>query len=237
MNRREKHKAETLTDIMRSAEALFMEQGYEKTSMQQIASKADLTKGALYHHFESKEALFDRMCLDHNKAMMDAVKPFTEDKTLTCFERMRKVIEVTRDIGMSNISFVSEYLRLRNDEGNLILKERLRRYDKRFYAAVMAPLLKEAKEMGECDFHASPETLAIFILQLDRAVGDEINQVFILDSGSTAEKRIQEIMETLVYTLSRMLNRGPEVISELIGMGEAMHFYREVIKTQKIART
>ena len=237
MNRREKHKAETLTDIMRSAEALFMEQGYEKTSMQQIASKAELTKGALYHDFDSKEALFDRMCMEHNKALLDAVKPHIEDKTLSCLERMRRVIEITRGIGMSNISFVSEYLRNRHDDGNLILKERLRRYDKLLYVTVMAPLLREAKEKGECDFRASSEMLALFILQLDRTVGDEINQVFIMENGEAAEKHIQEIMETLVYTLSRILNRGPEIVSELIGMGEAMHFYKEVLRAQKNVQT
>jgi AcrR family transcriptional regulator len=38
---------------------LFAEQGYEKTSLREIAERLDVTKAALYYHFASKEALLD----------------------------------------------------------------------------------------------------------------------------------------------------------------------------------
>ncbi len=40
--------------IVDSARHLFEHQGYERTSVQQIATRAGLTKGAFYHHFKSK---------------------------------------------------------------------------------------------------------------------------------------------------------------------------------------
>jgi AcrR family transcriptional regulator len=43
---------------------LFAEQGYEKTSLREIAGRLDVTKAALYYHFKSKE---------------DIVRSFTED--------------------------------------------------------------------------------------------------------------------------------------------------------------
>lgn len=41
------------------AERLFTEQGYAATSLDAIVSGAEVTKGALYHHFSSKQALFE----------------------------------------------------------------------------------------------------------------------------------------------------------------------------------
>lgn len=38
---------------------LFGEHGYDGTSIQLVLSRAGIARGALYHHFESKEALFD----------------------------------------------------------------------------------------------------------------------------------------------------------------------------------
>jgi AcrR family transcriptional regulator len=38
---------------------LFAEQGYEKTSLREIAERLNVTKAALYYHFASKEALLD----------------------------------------------------------------------------------------------------------------------------------------------------------------------------------
>lgn len=44
-------------EILRTAARLFQERGYDATSMQDIASSLDLSKAALYHHFESKEEI------------------------------------------------------------------------------------------------------------------------------------------------------------------------------------
>src|SRR3954447_2024392 len=43
--------------LLKSALALFERLGYDATSVQQIVDDAGRTKGAFYHHFESKEDL------------------------------------------------------------------------------------------------------------------------------------------------------------------------------------
>ena len=48
---------ETRQAIIDSALALFGEKGYAVTSVQEITEAAGVTKGAFYHHFESKEEL------------------------------------------------------------------------------------------------------------------------------------------------------------------------------------
>jgi AcrR family transcriptional regulator len=233
MNRRDKQKAETFLDIMRAAEALFMRQGYEKTSMQQIADHAGVTKGALYHHFDSKEALLERMCADHHEVMLNAARPLAEDASLSCFTRIRKLIDLSRGMGMSSVSFVSEYIKLRGDESSVMLKERLRKYDRKFYAELIGPLLREAKTKGECEFASSPQVLAVFIQCLDRGVNEEINQVFASHSRSEAERGIIDIMKSYVYAISRMLGIKPDDVSSLIGLEESMHFYGEVLRKSK----
>jgi len=51
-------KARTRAYLLEAAAALFTRQGFEGTSVEQIAEEAGYTKGALYTHFESKEDLF-----------------------------------------------------------------------------------------------------------------------------------------------------------------------------------
>jgi AcrR family transcriptional regulator len=49
-------------EILRTAARLFQEQGYDGTSMNDVAAALKLSKGGLYHHFQSKdEILFDLM--------------------------------------------------------------------------------------------------------------------------------------------------------------------------------
>jgi len=58
MPRRAKIEAEkTRARILASALALFARKGYERTTFNDIAARLKMTKGAVYWHFESKEAL------------------------------------------------------------------------------------------------------------------------------------------------------------------------------------
>jgi AcrR family transcriptional regulator len=79
----------TVAGILAAAEASFLVKNYADVSMEDIAEAAGVTKGALYHHFASKEALY--------VAMMHAA--FREKQALfesavmsqgTCRERLRR---------------------------------------------------------------------------------------------------------------------------------------------------
>jgi AcrR family transcriptional regulator len=57
------HRGDTRARIQAVALELFAEQGYEKTSLREIAERLNVTKAALYYHFKTKEdiivSLFD----------------------------------------------------------------------------------------------------------------------------------------------------------------------------------
>lgn len=75
---RNKHPEETVNLILDVAFRLFMEKGYERTSIQDIINNlGGLSKGAIYHHFKSKEdilvAVTDRMTAESNR-MLAAIR-------------------------------------------------------------------------------------------------------------------------------------------------------------------
>ena len=59
---RNKHPEETAARILSAAARLFLEKGYDRTSLQDIIQQTGLSKGAIYHHFSSKEAIFEAIC-------------------------------------------------------------------------------------------------------------------------------------------------------------------------------
>lgn len=56
---RNKYPEQTLEKIIITAARLFMEKGYEQTSIQDILDATELSKGGLYHHFRSKDEILE----------------------------------------------------------------------------------------------------------------------------------------------------------------------------------
>lgn len=58
-SRREEYSEITRKALVDSAMALIAERGYAGTSLEEVTARARVTKGALYHHFRGKRALFE----------------------------------------------------------------------------------------------------------------------------------------------------------------------------------
>ena len=98
---RNKHPEETVSRILDVSFRLFMEKGYEHTSIQNIIDNlGGLSKGAIYHHFKSKEdilvAVTDRITGESNQMLTrirDSQGLNGKDKLKTIFKEsiMRSV--------------------------------------------------------------------------------------------------------------------------------------------------
>ena len=88
------------SEILRTAARLFHRQGYDATSMNDVAAALKLSKGGLYHHFESKDAiLFDLMnhALDiTQEQVMKPVQTIADPE-----ERLRALIRLHVDVVLS----------------------------------------------------------------------------------------------------------------------------------------
>ena len=56
--------ASTRAALLKAARTIFAEQGYAAAATEEIVRRAKVTRGALYHHFEDKRALFDAVASD-----------------------------------------------------------------------------------------------------------------------------------------------------------------------------
>lgn len=71
-SKREANKAEKRTAFMKAAERLFIEKGYENTSIEDIVKAAGITKRTLYQYFQNKEDLYYAIALEGAKQLYAA---------------------------------------------------------------------------------------------------------------------------------------------------------------------
>ena len=93
---RNKYPEETVARILEVARRLFMEKGYDNTTIQDIVDQlGGLSKGAVYHHFKSKEEIMDAVCdqMFYDNNPFEAVRQRTD---LNALEKLREAIRLNQ---------------------------------------------------------------------------------------------------------------------------------------------
>ena len=90
-------------DILHAAAQLFRERGYDAASMNDLAAALNLSKGALYHHFQSKDEILFHI-MEHAMEITEeqVKKPVlllsgAEERLRTCIRLHIHVVLQTRD--------------------------------------------------------------------------------------------------------------------------------------------
>ncbi|MBX4907576.1 TetR family transcriptional regulator [Rhizobium bangladeshense] len=74
MSRSNRQRTEqTKKALIDAGRRLFVEKGYAETATPEIAAAAGMTRGALYHHFEDKKALFRAVVEAEARAVAEAI--------------------------------------------------------------------------------------------------------------------------------------------------------------------
>jgi AcrR family transcriptional regulator len=130
--------------VLAVAVQLFNEQGYDATSVADLAQRLGLTKSALYHHFASKEEVL-AVALDAALGSLEAVLEHAETIRGPAIARLRAVIRGAADALVAQLPSVTLLLRVR---GNSTIEqsalERRRLFDQR-----VTRLVAEAQRDGD----------------------------------------------------------------------------------------
>ncbi|HEY6419540.1 MAG TPA: helix-turn-helix domain-containing protein [Candidatus Binataceae bacterium] len=72
-SRKEQHSEATRNALLKVARRLFAERGYADTGIEDVARRARVTRGALYHHFRDKQALFAAVFEDEERKLAQSL--------------------------------------------------------------------------------------------------------------------------------------------------------------------
>lgn len=98
-SKRERNKAQHRASIMDAAEKLFLQKGFDNTSIDDVAKAAKLTKRTLYQYFVSKEDLYYAVALKGAKLLLPA-----------CEEAMSRGENALEKIRLSNKAYLQFYM-------------------------------------------------------------------------------------------------------------------------------
>jgi AcrR family transcriptional regulator len=142
--------------VLRRAIDLFNRQGYDATSVGDLARELGLAKSAIYHHFDSKEALLSAALDEALDGLTEAVDSALAAHGADAYQRLRAVVRESVEILVRRLPAVTLLLRVRgNSEVELAALKRRRLLDDK-----LAALVAEAVAEGSLRPDLPPELIS-----------------------------------------------------------------------------
>lgn len=150
--------AATQASLITVAADLFGQHGYAATSTEAILAKAQLRRGAMYHHFVDKAALFEAVCITHAEAAMQSIVSATAD-----------VNEPFEALVVGSIAWINYMLQppvrqiLIVDAPTVLGWQRWQLLDERYSTSLLRQGVEAALDAGAIGFKGNAEFLTVLI--------------------------------------------------------------------------
>ena len=180
--------------IIDAAVRLFASQGYDATSVQEIVTAAQVTKGALYHYFRAKDdLLFEiyRLLITSQSADMDRIIALGLPAADTVREILCSLVVSTAERVDETAVFVRELHRLGEDRMTEFRAER-RRYHETFRAVI---------EKGQADGDFSSAVPADTVVRIALGVGNQLPMWYRPDGAQPPAELAGEIADFVLAGL------------------------------------
>jgi AcrR family transcriptional regulator len=144
-----------VTRLLAAAVEVFNERGYDGTTMEDLARRLGITKSAIYHHVDGKEALL-RLALDRALDGLFEVAAQTRSLDAGAIVRLEHLVRGSVRVLVDDLPYVTLLLRVR---GNSAIERRaLQR--RRQFDRLVANLLEEAQVDGDVRPEVDPGVTA-----------------------------------------------------------------------------
>ena len=197
--------------LLDAAQRLFAAVGYDATSVNRIIAEVGVSKGAFYHHFDSKEALLEALAGRFAAQTARAARGILEDPTLDAFARLTSFLASMRRHKLETAAEMRAAFEPLFRAENLQLHARTQRA----VADVVRPVLTRiiAEGVAERAFDTpDPESAAEIILHLMTSNRDLVIALY------RTRDRIE--FERLGRHLMRKLDYLGTVVDRLLGLPE-----------------
>ena len=90
-------------ELIDCAQALFLRNGYEKTTINDVIEATGLSKGAFYHHFRAKEDLLEALAARFGQQALAGVAGLEADPPRNALERLNRLLAMGREWKIENL--------------------------------------------------------------------------------------------------------------------------------------
>jgi AcrR family transcriptional regulator len=113
-------------EILDFSLSLVYSKGYAQMTIQDILDGLHISRGALYHYFDSKQALLEALVDRMGKAAVEAFLPILQDPHLSALQKFRRYFEASAQWKNAGKSLIINGLRMWYTEENVIFRQKMK---------------------------------------------------------------------------------------------------------------
>jgi len=184
------NRKQEIIDVTRK---LINEKGLLNTSTNDIARTVGISRGTLYHHFESKEAILDSLVEQISAEIYNRAREIAQDKSIPVMERMIRTV-LSLNIGSGSDQVILEHL---NSPNNVILHQKVQKDMLQTIPGILTVIVEDGNEEGLFNTKYPYECMEMMVAYISLAFDDDSNE-------KSDEENLNKLI-ALISNLERML--------------------------------
>lgn len=194
-----------LEQLLDTALLLFIQKGYEKTSVQNIINTIDIAKGTFYHYFKSKEDLLEQLIDRETAKIMGPIHELIQQENLNALEKLNLIFKIAGMKKIENRETILVITRTLFSDANL----KFRHKSQEKSHSLLIPEYTKIIEQGiqEKIFNTLPaQEAAELIVSLSSALSEALVPLFLetLEHPENSDQ-IASKLHTYEYAIERIL--------------------------------
>jgi len=202
---------QTRERILQAAFGLFVQKGYENTSVQTIIDAVGIAKGTFYHHFKGKEEMLVALVENLSRHVLAAVEPVATDPRLNAMEKLLVISQKggtrkAQDFGPETVLLARQM----RSKANRLLAESIQDIVKLWIRPLYLQVVRQGVAEG-CFRVRDPEVATDLVLGTLMVMESPLLDLFlaIIEGQSTALDRLMVVYQSIEQAVERILG-APE---------------------------
>jgi AcrR family transcriptional regulator len=192
-------------ELLATAMRLFAAQGYEQTSINQIIAALNISKGAFYHHYSSKEDLVEALAAMYAEEAAARARSVLEDESLDAFGRLSMFLSRMRNSKTESAAELQAAFAPIFLERNRDLYERTQQAVNKVIQPILARIIAEGvadRTFDTSDAEAAAETM-LHLMASTRAM---VAGLYAASNQLDVQRQMNRLVDRMRY-LSTVIDR------------------------------
>jgi len=192
-------------EILDAAQRLVYTKGYEGISIQDILSELQISKGAFYHYFDSKQSLIEALIMRLGKQMEELLVPIAQDVNLPALKKLQQFFNTAAQWKTDRKDYLLMLVKVWYADENIYLRQKVQAALIPQTSYLLTSVINQGIQEGV--FQTSyPEHVAEIIFALLQSFGDNLIRLILQQKfNSETLNRLNHLSASYQDAVERIL--------------------------------